>query len=72
MADWLDTRESREPLLHIANVLQQRKIKSGIDFLEMMADSIRRTGVRRQALMVLPARYMSCVHEPLRAAWLTV
>ncbi|MGY3560198.1 hypothetical protein ACVWXP_003467 [Bradyrhizobium sp. USDA 4463] len=52
MADWLGISEGREALLHVADVAQQRDwIESGIDFLEVMADSVRRAGVRRQALV---------------------
>ena len=47
MGGWLDIRERREALLHVADVAQQRdRIESGIDFLEMVADRIRRAGVR--------------------------
>ncbi|MGF6430818.1 hypothetical protein AB7M47_008272 [Bradyrhizobium elkanii] len=50
MGDWLDIRESREALLRVADVAQQRdRIESGIDFFEMLADRIRRaeSAVRR-------------------------
>ncbi|KRQ17527.1 hypothetical protein AOQ71_01475 [Bradyrhizobium manausense] len=73
MDDWLGIREGREALLRVADVAQQRdRIESGIDFLEMVANCVRRAGVGGQALVgVLPARCMSCAHEHRRAAWLS-